>query len=250
MKAVPSLPVEGRCGPPAEVDELALAVDRDLLVVGEVADDLGLVVLADRIEEPDRVVALPDLAGDGLVAGDDLAHARLHRLEIGRREGLVAGEVVVEAVLDGRPDGDLDVRVELLRGLGEGMGGVVADEFEDFGVGVLAGYDLDGAVRGDGPREVAEAAVEADRERGLGEAGRDRGGDVVSRDGTRVGALGAVGERERDGFGLGGHGPGPSVAGCRKMICLGRRVNRSLRPRPCIDVPGGKDRVPRSHRVD
>ena len=203
LKALPSFPVDGEVRPAAEVDELALAVDRDLLVVGEVADDLGLVVLADRSEVPDRVVALPDLAGDGLVAGDDLAHARLHRLQVGRREGFVAGEVVVEAVFDGRPDGDLNVRVELLRGLGEGVRGVVADELEDFGVRVLAGHDLDGAVRGDGTREVAEAAVEADRERGLREAGRDGGGDVVARDGARVGALGAVGERERDGFGVG-----------------------------------------------
>ena len=210
----------------AEIDEFALAVDRDLVVFGEVADDLGLVRLADGLEVPDGVVAVPDFAGDGFVAGNDLAHPRLHRLEVGRREGLAAREVVVEAVLDRRADRDLDIRIELLRGLGEGVCRVVPDELQDLGARVLAGHDLDRAVAGDGAREIAEGAVEADRERGLGETGRDRGGDIVAGDRAGVAALRPVREGKRDGIGLGGHGAGSSVAGCRKMRRARRRVNR------------------------
>ena len=116
-----------------------------------------------------RLGAVPDLAGDGLVARDDRAHPRLHRLEVGRREGFVAREVVVEAVLDGGADGDLDVRIELLRGFGEGVCRIVPEEFQNLEARVLAGHDLNGAVVGNGAREIAERAVEADGKRGLRE---------------------------------------------------------------------------------
>jgi hypothetical protein len=42
------------------------------------------------------------------------------------RERLVAGEVVVEAVLDRRADGDLGAGEQLLHRLGQHVGGVVA----------------------------------------------------------------------------------------------------------------------------
>ena len=45
-------------------------------------------------------------------------------------EGLVAEEVVVEAVLDHRADGHLRAGEQLLHRLGQHMGAVVADEFE------------------------------------------------------------------------------------------------------------------------
>ena len=96
-------------------------------------------------------------------------------------------EVVVEAVLDRRPDRDLHAGIELHHGGGEHVGGVVADEPE----GVFAfspGHDPDlGAVverRG----EVAQVAVHADAERRARQAGADRAGGV--------GAGGAVGELE------------------------------------------------------
>ena len=71
------------------------------------------------------------------VAGDDLAHLRLDRREVVRRERLVAGEVVVEAVLDRRADGDLGAGEQLLHRLGQHVGGVVADQLQR--VGVAAG---------------------------------------------------------------------------------------------------------------
>src|SRR5690606_14482335 len=92
---------------PAQVDEVALPVQADRLIARDAGDDLGLVVLADAAKELDRAIAIPDLAHDRLVALDDLAHALLDALEILRRERLVAGEIVVEAVLDRRADRDL-----------------------------------------------------------------------------------------------------------------------------------------------
>ena len=116
--------------PDAEVDEIALAVEADLLVRRDLGDPFGLVALADAIEEGDRLVALPDLAGDRLVALDDVAHPRLDLLEVLGGERRVAGEVVIEAGLGRRAEGDLGLRIQFLDRLGHHMGGVVAQDFE------------------------------------------------------------------------------------------------------------------------
>ena len=71
-----------------------------------------------------------DALRERLVAGDDLAHALFDRREILGRERLVAEEVVVEAVLDHRANGDLRSRPERLHGFGENVRCVVADQFE------------------------------------------------------------------------------------------------------------------------
>ena len=94
-------------GAAAKIDEAALTVQADGLVRRDRADDLGLVLLPLAAKELDRGVTLPDLADDRLVAGDDLAHARLDALEVLGRKGFLAGEIVVEPVLDRRTDRDL-----------------------------------------------------------------------------------------------------------------------------------------------
>ena len=136
----------GQVRPPAEVHECALPVDRDRFRRGDRADDLGLVVLALAFEESRRLVAVPDFAGDRLVAVHDLAHPLLKPDQVLGCERLGAREVVIEAVLDHGADGDLDIRVELLRGLGKRMGGIMADEVETVGIG--ARHDLDCGIVG------------------------------------------------------------------------------------------------------
>ena len=163
----------------AQIDPLALAVQGDGLVARDSFDDLGLVLLAPFPEEPHRLVAIPHLARDGLVAVDDLAHALLHALQVLGREGLLAGEVVVEPVLDGRSDGDLRLRPQLLDRLGEDVGRVVAQQLQRL-LGI-AGHDGHRRVGLEGGGEVAHRAVDLDRERGPGQARADAGGDVGSR---------------------------------------------------------------------
>ena len=164
----------------AEVEPSALAVDRDGFALGQVADDLRLVGLALPLEMPDRVLPAPLLADERLVAGDDLAHPRLDPLEIVGGERRVAGEVVVEAVLDRRPDRHLGARVELLHRLRHDVCRVVADQLE--GLLGLPCEDPDLAVASDRAREVEDLAADLDGDRGLREprpdAGRDgRAGD-------------------------------------------------------------------------
>jgi hypothetical protein len=162
--------------PAAQVDELALPVKAHFLACGDARDDLRLVVLARRLEERHRVVAIPHLAPDRLVALHDVAHARLDAHEVVGRKGFRAGKIVEEPVLDGRADGDLGFREQLLDGLGQHVGGIVAQQIEP--VDGVAGDDLDGRILLDRQVDILQPAVDLDRQRGLGQGLRDRRRDV------------------------------------------------------------------------
>ncbi len=180
----------------AEVLEGAVAVERDGLDAfarDQVADQLDLVVLALALEDLDRLGDRHVAALEGLVGLDVGAHRRLDLLQVGVGDLDVVGEVevVVEAVLDRRPDRHLGAGVELLHRLGHHVGGVVADQVERLGVAV--GEDRDLGPVGKRRREVAQLTVDADRQRGLGQARPDRRGGV--------GPGGAVGQLQRRAVG-------------------------------------------------
>ena len=180
--------------PEAEIDEIALAIDADHLVLREILDDLGLVELARFAEELDRLVALPDFAPNVLVACDDLAHACLDGLEIARSEGLRACKVIVEAVFDRRADGDLRIGIELLHGFGHDVSCIMTEQLE--AVGVLVRHDLDARVAADRKIEIAKLVVDADRKGFLRERVRNRRRNVRSRRGRRELANRTIGEFE------------------------------------------------------
>ena len=146
----------------------------------------------------DRLLARPHLAADRLVAVDDLAHPLLDTRQILRAERLVAGEVVVEAVLDGRADGDLGAGKQGLHRFGEHVGAVVADHLQR--IVVATGDEHHRGIGGDFGAEIDDLAVQLHRQRGAGEAGADGGGDVGARYRPVETADGTVGQ------GYGGHG--------------------------------------------
>ena len=125
----------------AEIEPVALLVDLDLLVFRNGVDQLDLEALALVAEDALGLLARPHFLGERFVARDDLAHLLLDRGEILRRERLVAEEVVIEAVLDHRADGDLRAGPQRLHGFGQHVRGVVADQFER--ARVVAGEELD-----------------------------------------------------------------------------------------------------------
>ena|SRR5210317_1314622 len=95
--------------PAAQVDELTLAIQRQVLFRGNALDDLSLVRFADTAKELGRLVALPYFALYGLVAVDNILHTRFDCFEIGFREWLFTRKVIVETVLDGGADGHLGI---------------------------------------------------------------------------------------------------------------------------------------------
>src|SRR5271156_510994 len=116
----------------AEIEELALPVEADLLTLRDFTDVFGLIRLADAVEEGDRSIAVPDLAGDLLVAAHDVTHPRLDLLEILGCERLGAGEIVIEPGLRRRPEGDLGIGIQFLYRLGHDMGRIVPQNLEPF----------------------------------------------------------------------------------------------------------------------
>src|SRR5690606_17960144 len=180
--------------PAAKIHPLALAIDGDLLPFRQVADDLGLVLLADGLEMPRCLVAVPDLARHLEIAPGDLRHLLLDLREAGRREGLVAGEVVVEAILDDGTNGHLRAGIQLLHCMRQQVRGRVADDLQAFLVAV--GDDRDLRITIDNIRGVDQAAVDLAGERGLGKPRTDAGGDLVNGNGILETADGTV--RKRD----------------------------------------------------
>src|SRR5690606_13386501 len=172
LEAVPEPPRGGQVRAAAQVDELALAIQGDRLLGGDAGDDLGLVVLALAAEEGDRLVAVPNFALDRLVARHDFFHARLDALDILRSEGLLAREVVVEPILDGRADRDLGLRIELLHGLRHDVRGVMSKQLQS--IGRFAGNDLYARVAIDGRGEVTQDAIDPYGDRVLREPRADR----------------------------------------------------------------------------
>ena len=107
-------------------------------------------------------------------------------------ERVVAGEIVVEAVLDRRPDGHLGAGVKRLHGLRQHVGGVVADHAQ--GGRVAAGDEPDGGVVLHRAGQVGQLAVHFHSEGGAGQAGADGGGDLGAGHRAVERADGAVGQ--------------------------------------------------------
>ncbi len=178
LEGVADLPRGRHVRTAAEVEPVALLVDLDLLVFRDRVDQLDLERLALGLEDVLGLVARPYLLGEGGVALDDLAHFRLDRRQVVGGERLVAEEIVIEAVLDHRPDRDLGAGIELLHSLGHHMGGVVADEFER--ARVVTGDDLDAGVGLDRVAEIGKLAVQSHRHRLLGERLGNAFGDLAA----------------------------------------------------------------------
>ena len=180
----------------AQIEPVALVIDLDRLVARNGVDQLDLEGFALVAEHLLGLFAIPDVPGKGFVARDDLAHLLLDRGKILRRERLVAEEVVIEAVLDHRADGDLGARPQRLHGFGEHVRGVMPDQLQR--AGVVAGDEFDLRVLVDRVAKVSHHAIQRHRHRALGQRRRDALGNVEAGNAFGEFAPGAVGEGDAD----------------------------------------------------
>ena len=106
--------------PGAEIDEVAVAIERDLFVVWNVLDDIelefaGFGSLAERgepafLSKLQRFIARNFNPLEGMVRLDLLFHLRLDFLEILGRDAVRQIDVVIKTVFDRRPGGELRFR--------------------------------------------------------------------------------------------------------------------------------------------
>ena len=102
-------------------------------------------------------VAVPHFTHDLFVAVDDLLHARFDGRQVIEAERRIAREVVIEAVFDGRADGDLGSGEQFLHRLGHHVTGIVADGFQR--LGAVACQDFELAAAGQSAVEIVERAI-------------------------------------------------------------------------------------------
>ena len=165
---------------------------------------------------------------EGLIGSDDLAHPVVDGLQVPRVEGGTLGEleVVVEAVVDRRADGESCAGPEAEHRLGEHVGGRVPQRLE---ATVGAGRDnLDGGAVGERYEQVALRAIDDGGNGVLGQAGPDVDGQVGRGRPGWKGSLGPVGQRDGDvGHGHRGYLPArvalPMGLGDGPMQLLSRR---------------------------
>ena len=101
----------------AEVCELALRVERDVRVFGQVVDQLDLIRLILFLHVFDGFLARQLKALELQLFLADLAHLGLDGVEIFLREVERRVKVIIEAVVDRRADGELDLGPQTLDGL-------------------------------------------------------------------------------------------------------------------------------------
>ena len=106
----------------AQVGELALLVEGDRSVFGQVVDQLYLVRLLALLHELDSFLTRKLEALELFLLLADLTHLGLECVQMLLREGERCIEVVIEAVFDSRADGQLDLRVQTLYRLSEDVG--------------------------------------------------------------------------------------------------------------------------------
>ena len=126
-------------GAGAQVGELALPIEGDVGVLGQVLNQFHLVGLALLLHVADGLLPgqLEALKLELLLA--DLAHLGLDLLQILLGEGLGAVQVVVEAIVNGRADGQLGIRPQALHRLRQHVGAGVP-------VGLAVGFVFKGIV--------------------------------------------------------------------------------------------------------
>ena len=174
----------GEVGAAAQIDPgavaLAGAVHGDRFALGQLHHPFGLERLATLDEEITHLVASPHLAHQRAVGGDDSPHLLLDRREVLLGEWAMLGggrEVVIEAVVRRRAEGDLGSWKEVLHRLGEDVRIIVTDQLERFAL-VARSDQCELRVALERPHDVADLAVDLRRQGGAGKPGTDRRGDV------------------------------------------------------------------------
>ena len=106
----------------AEVGKLALRVERDVRVLGQIVDQLDLIRLVLFLHIFDGLFPRQLEALQLQLFLADLAHLGLNGVKIFLREVERRVKVVIEAVVDGRADGELDFGPQTLDGLRHDVG--------------------------------------------------------------------------------------------------------------------------------
>ena len=148
----------------AEVGELALRIEGDHLVLGQILNQLHLIVLTLLTEECNRLCTGNLAADKRQVLLDDLLHFLFDITKIGIRQLVLHVEIVVEAVLDRRSDRELHMalRIQALHRLRHDVRRRMAQSMA--AALIVKGQHAQRSILRDRRRQIDNLAVEARRE--------------------------------------------------------------------------------------
>ena len=183
--------------PPAKIDKLTRGVEGDHRLGRFFLHQLALELLIQTAIEIERLGLGDKLALIGNVHGGELVHLSLDFRQVLGSKRLVANEFVKEAVLDWRPDAQLNARVELEdRGSKQMRCGMT--KYLDR-LGILGGENAELDVGMERAREINQFAIDARDQRLFGQTRRDFLGDLRRSGSARNVANGAVWQRDVNG---------------------------------------------------
>ena len=126
--------------PGAEIDEIAVGVERDFLALGNAVEDIKFELARrrpvrkrgepTRVAEFDRLIARNGGADKGLVRFRDGFHLGLNALEVGGADPVRQIDIVIEAGFHRRPRRELRLGPDFQQSGGEHMRGGMANAFE------------------------------------------------------------------------------------------------------------------------
>ena len=114
--------------PPAQVDEIALLVERDGFIL-DLFNDFDLEGFPFFAKQFDRVFLRHLKALHGIIFLNNLVRPCLYFFEILRRERPFKGKVVIKAFVNGRADREIGRRKHVFHGLGHNMSAAVPINF-------------------------------------------------------------------------------------------------------------------------
>ncbi len=118
----------------AEIHKLSLIIERNLRILRQILDQLKFVILATAAHEINRFLPGDVFAHHRLVLRDNPAHFLLDFDEIFVGKPTFDVEIIVEAVVDGRPNGQFCLRVQALYRLSQNVAGRMAQCAQTFRV--------------------------------------------------------------------------------------------------------------------
>ena len=142
---------------PAQVGKVPLRIQRNVLISRNGLNELCLVVLSLSLKKIDRFRALPHLTFNLQVPFTDLCHPLFNRRKIFCRERSLVREIVIKAILNYRPNGDLRFGKQFLDRMCQQVRAGMSNDLQPFRI--LFGNDRQIAVCVDAVRHIHELAI-------------------------------------------------------------------------------------------
>ena len=160
----------------AQIHKVALTIEGNRRILRQIVDQLYLVGFVLFLHQGNSLCTGQFKAFNAVVALDDVGHFLFYFAQEIVGKGLLSVEIVVEAVIDSRADGQLDIGAQLLNGLGQHMGSRVAQHA--LGIVVRKGQKFHFAVMIQCAPHFHNLAVHTGAERVLFQLLADLTGDI------------------------------------------------------------------------